>query len=117
MHKKRILTALIALPLLILSILKGGAFVFFCLICLASILSLREYFRITNSGDDLSDLIKSINKQEEKEFDSKVVSDYKSQFQFFLALALLFLLFDFFIFERKSKLTFSFKSLKLTKNE
>lgn len=76
-----------------------------------------EYFRITNSGDDLGDLIKTIDKQEEKEFDSKMVTDYKSQFQIFLALALLFLLFDFFIFERKSKLTFSFKSLKLTKNE
>ncbi|MBT7995786.1 MAG: BatB protein, partial [Bacteroidetes bacterium] len=76
-----------------------------------------EYYRITNSGDDLRELIKTINRQEEKEFDAKVITDYKSQFQIFLALALLLLIIDFFIFERKSKLTFSFKSLKLTKNE
>ncbi len=49
MHKKRILTALIALPLVILLILKGGAFLFSCLICLASLLSLREYFRMTKN--------------------------------------------------------------------
>ncbi len=81
-----------------------------------AVLGHGEYFRITNSGDDLRDLIKSINKQEKKEIDSKVVSNYKSQFQFFLVLALVFLLVDFIIFERKSKLTFSFKSLKLKRN-
>jgi Ca-activated chloride channel family protein len=76
-----------------------------------------EYFRITNSGDDLRDIIKQINKQEEKEYDAKVVTDYKSQFQLFLLLALLFLLVDFFIFERKSKLSFSFKSLRLSRDD
>jgi len=49
MHKQRILTAVIALPLIIILILKGGAFLFSVLICLVSLLSLREYFRITHN--------------------------------------------------------------------
>ena len=46
MHLKRWITAIIALPLLILLISKGGAFLFAAFICLVSIISMAEYFRI-----------------------------------------------------------------------
>jgi len=46
MHLKRWLTSIVALPFLFFLLYKGGAFLFAIFICLVSIISLREYFRI-----------------------------------------------------------------------
>ncbi|HBN26671.1 MAG TPA: phosphatidate cytidylyltransferase [Desulfobacteraceae bacterium] len=46
MHLQRWLTSIVALPFLIFFIYKGGAFLFAIFICLVSIISLWEYFRI-----------------------------------------------------------------------
>src|SRR5512144_1524151 len=43
---KRLLTAIVALPLLILLILKGGFFLFACFTMLLSFLGLAEFFRM-----------------------------------------------------------------------
>ena len=47
MHLKRILSALVAIPCLYILILKGGAFWFTVLICIAGLIALSEYYRIT----------------------------------------------------------------------
>lgn len=46
MHLKRWITALVALPLLILLIIKGGVVLFTVLIAIIAVLTLGEYFRI-----------------------------------------------------------------------
>lgn len=54
MHLKRWITALIALPLLILLIIKGGVLIFTLFIAAVSVITLWEYFRIvyhTHSPD------------------------------------------------------------------
>ena len=43
---KRVLTAAVALPLLILLIVKGTFLIFTCLIVLLSFLGLREFYRM-----------------------------------------------------------------------
>lgn len=51
MHLKRLITALVLLPLLILLILKGGALLFSTLIAVVSLIALREFFRILMGED------------------------------------------------------------------
>lgn len=46
MHLKRLLTAIVALPLLILLISKGGPFLFFLLVALVTVVALNEYNNI-----------------------------------------------------------------------
>lgn len=46
MHLKRIITSIIAFPLLSLLILKGSVFLFTLFICLVSLVALYEYYRI-----------------------------------------------------------------------
>ncbi len=54
MHLKRILSALVAIPCLYILILKGGAFWFTILICIAGLIALSEYYRITFNTNKLS---------------------------------------------------------------
>ena len=44
-----------------------------------------------------------LNSAQKKEFETKQFSDFKDQFQWFIALGILFLLFDIFMLERKTK--------------
>ncbi len=53
-----------------------------------------------NTVNYISDLLKKADK---KEFETKNFSDYKDQFQWFIGFGILFLLFDIFMFERKTK--------------
>jgi phosphatidate cytidylyltransferase len=52
MHLKRWITSLVALPLLILLIVKGGTHLFAILIVLVCILALWEFFHIVSSSED-----------------------------------------------------------------
>ena len=61
------------------------------------------YVRATNAQGGLNIIMEEINKMEKQEFASKMYTDYEDQFQYFIALALLFLTLDFFISRRKSK--------------
>lgn len=61
------------------------------------------YVRANNTEVGLNKIMDEIDKMEKKEYDAKVYSDYEDQFQFFIGLALLFLLGEIFIFERKSR--------------
>lgn len=61
------------------------------------------YVRANNTEVGLNKIMDEIDKMEKKEYDAKVYSDYEDQFQFFIGLALLFMLGEIFIFERKSR--------------
>lgn len=52
MHGTRILTALVALPLLILWIVMGGPFLFLILVCGVGLIAQREYHRIIDARSD-----------------------------------------------------------------
>jgi len=62
-----------------------------------------KYVRASNSDDGISLIMKEIESMEKKEFSSKLFTSYEDQFQYFLGLALLFLLFDFMLSEKKSE--------------
>ncbi|MFI3315493.1 MAG: VWA domain-containing protein [Rikenellaceae bacterium] len=62
-----------------------------------------SYIRATNQSLGLDEIVKEIRKLESKEFSSMAFDDYNEQFQFILALALLLLLIEFLVLERKNK--------------
>ena len=62
-----------------------------------------SYIRANNTQSGLNALFEEINKMEKKEIGSKVFTDYKDRFQIFIGLAILLLLLDLFILERKNK--------------
>ncbi len=62
------------------------------------------YIRADNTQSGLNTLFDEINKMEKKELESSIYSDYEDRFQYIIALALIFLLFDFIILERKNRL-------------
>ena len=61
------------------------------------------YVRANNTEVGLNKIFDEIDKMEKKEFEAKIFSDYEDQFQFFIAVALLFMISEVFIFERRSK--------------
>jgi Ca-activated chloride channel family protein len=61
------------------------------------------YVRANNSQSGLKTILEEINKLEKTKFESKMFSDYEDRFQYFIAVSLIFLLLELFIFERKSK--------------
>lgn len=62
------------------------------------------YVRASNSDAGLRNVLDEINKLEKKQFESKMYSDYEDRFQWFISAALLFLLIETVLSERKSKL-------------
>ena len=60
-----------------------------------------SYIRANNTQSGLDALFNEINKMEKKEIGSKIFTDYKDRFQIFIGLALLLLVIDLFILERK----------------
>jgi Ca-activated chloride channel family protein len=61
------------------------------------------YVRANNTEVGLNKIFDEIDKMQKKEFDAKIYSDYEDQFQFFIAIALLFMISEVFISERRSK--------------
>lgn len=61
------------------------------------------YIRSTESRLGLNTLFDEINKMQKQELESKVYSDYDERFQYFFGLALLLLLVEFFILNRKNR--------------
>lgn len=62
------------------------------------------YVRATNSDVGFNSILNALDKLEKKQFDSKMYSDYEDRFQWFIAAALLFLLGETLLTDRKSKL-------------
>jgi Ca-activated chloride channel family protein len=65
----------------------------------------------TSQKNELNVLFKDISSMEKKEFGSKVVTEYEDRFQFFLVPALVLILLEFFISERKNQILAKWKSL------
>lgn len=61
------------------------------------------YVRANNSDAGLNQVFNDLDKIEKSDIESKQFSDYESRFQYFVALALLILIIDLFIFERKTR--------------
>ena len=62
------------------------------------------YVRASNSTTGLEKVFDEINKMNKELIESKAYSDYDDRFQYLAALALLFLLLDFIILERKNRI-------------
>jgi len=62
-----------------------------------------KYFHLSGNNDVLESLVTEIESMEKKDFEERVFTDYQDQFQYFLALGLLFLVLDFLVSERRSK--------------
>ncbi len=69
-----------------------------------------KYIRANNTKTGLKELFSSINKMDKVEMETSLYAEYEDQFQYFIALALLFLLLEFIILERKNKY---FKNIKI----
>ncbi|MEI7490299.1 MAG: VWA domain-containing protein [Bacteroidota bacterium] len=61
------------------------------------------YVRASNSDAGLNTVFDDLEKIEKSDIESKQFSDFESRFQFFAALALMILVLDLFVFERKTK--------------
>ena len=61
-----------------------------------------EYFRLTQGFQTAKAINRSLNQLEQQEYDTKVYTDYEDQFQIFLALAILFLVLEYFLSERRN---------------
>ena len=61
------------------------------------------YVRATTSETGLNKIFEDISKIQKSEIEEKQFSDYEDRFQYFVALALFFLIADLFVFERKTQ--------------
>ena len=62
-----------------------------------------KYIRANNVKIGLNELFDVINNMEKQELEARVFSEYDDKFQYFIAIALFFLLIEFVILERKNK--------------
>jgi Ca-activated chloride channel homolog len=61
------------------------------------------YVRANNSETGLQKIFEDINKIQKTEIESRQFSDYEDRFQYFLALSLLFLIFELLVFDKKNQ--------------
>ncbi len=61
------------------------------------------YIRASNSETGLNKIFDDLNKIEKTEIETKQYSDFEDRFQYFVALALIVLILDLFVFERKTQ--------------
>ncbi|HEX8548036.1 MAG TPA: VWA domain-containing protein [Cytophagaceae bacterium] len=62
-----------------------------------------KFVRASNSEDGMGVVLGEISRMEKKNFGTKMYTDYEHRYQYFLALALLLLLIEFVVGERRSK--------------
>ncbi len=60
-----------------------------------------KYFRATNTQDELDAIYKDVNALQKREFGTKQFTDYEDQFQYFIGAALLLLLVEVFLSDKK----------------
>lgn len=72
------------------------------------------YVRANNSSAGLQKVFRDINKINKSEIESKMYTDYEDRFQYFIFPALILLLMELLIYEKKIKL---FKNIKIFKNK
>ena len=72
-----------------------------------------KYIRATNQQHELDAILKEIQSMEKKEFGAKVFTEYEDRFQYFLGAALVLMVMEFCISERKNRLLSDRKSTRL----
>ena len=76
-----------------------------------------RFIQATNSDDGLDLILKELNGLDKKEFKAKMYTDFENQFQYFLSGALILLLIDFLLGEKKSKWFAKLNPFAVTKKE
>lgn len=71
-----------------------------------------KYITATTGSIGLNKFYNELNKLDKAELETKVYSEYNDQYQYFLAMAILLLIIDFFILERKNPLLMNIKIFK-----
>ena len=61
------------------------------------------YINGKNTGNVVESIRDILNKMDKKEFEAKQFSDFKDQFQWFIAFGIFFLFIDIFLLERKTE--------------
>jgi Ca-activated chloride channel family protein len=61
------------------------------------------YVRANNTSAGLNQVYTEISKMEKQRYASKMFSDYEDRFQYFIGLAVVFLILELLLFERKSR--------------
>jgi len=74
-----------------------------------------SYTRATNIDIGLDKIFDGIKGMEKQEYDSKVFSNYESRFQYFIAFAVILLILEFFISDKKSKWLNKIKLFEINK--
>ena len=72
-----------------------------------------EYIPANNTQAGLNRLFEKVEKLNKKEYESKIYSEYNEQFQYFFGFALILLIIEFFIVEKKSKWLNSLKIFEI----
>jgi len=62
-----------------------------------------RYFRVKGSQGEVDQILGALQNMEKKDFEDRVFTDYEDQFQYFLFPAILLLLIDFFLSERRNR--------------
>jgi len=63
-----------------------------------------KFIRATNQQNELEAIFKEVQSMEKKEFGTKMFTEYEDRFQYFLGMALLLVVVEFFVSERKNRL-------------
>ena len=70
------------------------------------------YVRASNSETGLQKIFDEINKIQKTEIESRQFSDYENRFQYFLAITLIFLIFELLVFDKKNQWFSKFEPFK-----
>jgi Ca-activated chloride channel family protein len=62
-----------------------------------------KYYHVTSGEMELDKIYDEVSKMEKKELEGKLMTQYEDRYQYFLFLSVLFLVFEFFLSDRKSK--------------
>lgn len=61
-----------------------------------------RFIRAGGPDPELSNLLEDISKMDKKEYESRLITDYEDRFQYFIAVAFILLLLEFFLSDRKN---------------
>lgn len=71
------------------------------------------FIRATNTQTGLNKLFERINSMEKKDMEEKIYTEFEHRFQYLLGIALIFVLLDVFVLERKNKWSKNFNIFKI----
>jgi len=74
-----------------------------------------EYIRGNNAQAGINSLFEKVDKLSKKEYEAKIYAEYDDQFQYFFGFALILLIIEFLLIEKKSKLLMKFSLFDIKK--